>query len=138
MSNYPEGVSDRHPHFNPRETSAEVECGNDEVIVVPSFYVKGELNEAIAALEKATAAGWAASNAEATSVLERLRKTLAGVYSMEKSAEYECPYKGEQDLPVSAEALWDCPLCGDERSTDTTEDHEDDDYDRYRESRYDD
>jgi len=132
MSNYPEGVSDSHPHFNPpREIASAVECGNDEALVVPSFGVKAALNEIADLLERiptgtmAYAPSPAAARKAALNVVKRLQGEIS---EWEQEREYECPFSGEVDLEESECARWDCLVCGAERETDTMPEERDPDY----------
>ncbi|QWY82790.1 hypothetical protein PP641_gp050 [Arthrobacter phage SilentRX] len=131
MSNYPDGVTDAHPHFNPSERPVTVSCTSDEALVIPSFLVKGELQRIL------DLTGHAANMAE---VEEQLRLLLAEVSDNELEGTYECQWEGEVELPVSEEAEFDCPRCGVTQTTDTLPDERDpdDDYDRMRDERYDD
>lgn len=135
--NYPAGVTDAHPHFNPSETSMEVECTTEEALVIPSFAVKAELIQL-----KEFADGFAEV---AVSEVDKGRFVTLGfmvkqlydrVAELEREGEYECQWKGEQELPVSEEAEWDCPRCGVTQTTDTVP--EDRDPDEGWDSRYDD
>lgn len=129
MSNdhYPAGVTDAHPHFNPSETYMEVECTSEEALVIPSFLVKGELQKIL------ELTGHAANMAE---VEKELRLLLAEVSDNEREGDYECQWKGEQELPVSDEAEWVCPRCGQTQTSDTVP--EDRDPDEGWDSRHDD
>jgi hypothetical protein len=115
-SNYPAGVTDNHPHFNPPRVSATaVECGADEALVVPSYWIKGELRQLCDTL--GVTAG----------VVERLRLMIATIEAQEQEHEYECPFNGEVDLEESECARWDCPVCGNERETDNAPEERDPD-----------
>jgi hypothetical protein len=46
---------------------------------------------------------------------------------IEREGDYECQWKGEQELPVSEEAEWDCPRCGVTQTTDTVPEDRDPD-----------
>jgi hypothetical protein len=125
--NYPAGVTDAHPHFNPTERPFTVDCTSDEALVIPSFLVKGELQKIL------DLTGHSANMAE---VEKELRLLLAEVSDNEREGEYECQWEGELELPVSEEAEWDCPRCGVTQTTDTVP--EDRDPDEEWDSRYDD
>lgn len=126
-SNYPAGVTDAHPHFNPAEGSFAVECGADEALVIPSFAVKAAL------IELAMHAQHPANGATIVAKIKALQDLID---EMEQEREYECGFKDTLDLDVSEEAHWDCPRCGNERTTDTVP--EDRDPDAGWDERYDD
>jgi hypothetical protein len=131
--NYPAGVTDAHPHFNPRERPVTVDCTSDEALVVPSFTIKADLIR----LRELT--GHGANMAEVDDLLAAMQHKIDEV---EREGGYECQWVGELDLPVSEEAIWDCPRCGVENTTDTILEDEDLDpdraYDEMRDARYDD
>jgi hypothetical protein len=116
--NYPAGVTDAHPYFNPSETLVEVSCTTEEAMVIPSFLVRGELEKIL------ELTGHAANMAE---VEKELRLLLAEVSDNERDGDYECQWKGEMELPVSEEAEWDCPRCGQTQTTDTVPEERDPD-----------
>lgn len=146
MSNdhYPAGVTDAHPHFNPDVTYREFECGADEATVIPSFAVKAaliELETYINALTKGRLMDERPHTVQMLqSVVARVQDLQRQIDGMEQDCEYECGWKGELELDVSPEAEWDCPRCGNTRTTDTLPEGQDPDdaYDRMREARYDD
>lgn len=128
--NYPMGVTDAHPHFNPEERPVTVQCTSDESLVIPSFMVKGELQDILALAATGNKAG-----------TERaIHSLLSEIYDLEKEGGYECTWDGELELPVSEEAEFDCPRCGSTQTTDTLPDDIDPDraYDEMRDARYDD
>jgi hypothetical protein len=47
--------------------------------------------------------------------------------ALEQEREYECPFNDEVDLEESECARWDCPVCGNERETDTMPEERDPD-----------
>lgn len=108
--NYPAGVTDAHEHFNPSETYIEVECTTEEALVVPSFAVKAQL---IKLREMASAVPGASK------LYDELGLALTLIDEIERDGDYECQWKGEMELPVSEEAEWDCPRCGQTQTTDT-------------------
>lgn len=134
--NYPAGVTDAHPHFNASEVSMEVECCADEALVIPSFAIKAHLNDMHHYIENLVKLGHTPGNSILTSIAERLDQMQGQIDEMEREGEYECGWKGEQELALSEEAEWDCPRCGNTRSTDTLP--EDRDPDEGWDSRYDD
>lgn len=113
--NYPAGVTDAHPHFNPSETYTEVECTTEEALTVPSFTVKAWLHELEDHLMQKEYAG----GVNHTSIKYRIIKLRKLIDEIERECDYECQWKGEQELPVSEEAEWDCPRCGVTQTTDT-------------------
>jgi hypothetical protein len=120
MSNYPAGVSDSHPYFNPpREIASAVECGADEALVIPSFVIKADLIR----LRELT--GHAANMAEVDDLLAAMQYKIG---ELEQEREYECPFNDDIDLEESECARWDCPVCGNERETDTMPEERDPDY----------
>lgn len=131
MTNYPDGVSDAHPYFNPQEVTIEVECKAEEALVVPSFAMKADL------IRLRTLTGHGANMAEVDDLLAVMQHKID---EMEREGDYECQWKGEMELPVSEEAEWDCPRCGVTQTTDTLPDErgDDDAYDRMRDERYED
>ena len=132
--NYPAGVTDAHPHFNPSEVSMEVECESEEALVVPSFAIKAELHGLKDLLDKA-AAGSVADADLLTPLFFKVGHLTGLVDRLEREGEYECQWKGEQELALSEEAEWDCPRCGNTNSTDTLP--EDRDPDEGWDNRYD-
>lgn len=118
MSNYPDGVSDSHPYFNPREGSVHVTCGNDAANVVPTYSLSKALDE----LKKLVDGG--ASEGEVT---QRIDDIQTMVEAAERESDYECPFEGVMDVAISEEAEWQCPLCGETRTSDTTPDERDPD-----------
>jgi hypothetical protein len=128
-SNYPAGVTDNHPHFNPPRVSANaVECGADSALVVPSFAVKGELYALQLQLQELTNADVPAGVAAKLLTIETdLGKLIEQIVELEQETEYECPFNDEVDLEESECARWDCPVCGNERETDTLPEERDPD-----------
>ena len=127
MSNYPDGVSDSHPYFNPQEGSVYVTCGNDEARVVPAHAVIADLNRIREQLDRESASGWAVSNKDARAIVEKLDGVIEGVHSIAKDSDYECPFAGVVDVAISEEAEWTCPLCGATRTSDTLPEERDPD-----------
>ena len=138
MSNYPDGVTDAHPHFNPSETPVEVECESDEALVVPSFAVKANLQRIKDIYDKLDMT--APNLGKLMELGDLIAATQNSVDEMEQEGGYECQWKGEMELPVAEDAEWDCPRCGVTQTTDTLPDERDpdEDYERMQESRYDD
>lgn len=136
MSNYPDGVSDAHPYFNPpRESATAVECGADSALVVPSFAVKAALIEIAEMLERiptATAAYAPSPAAARKKALERVKALQEQIDELEQETEYECPFNDDVDLEESECARWDCPVCGNERETDNAPEERDPDYEHDR------
>jgi hypothetical protein len=128
---YPDGVTSAHPYFNPPvERATGVECGADEALVVPSFAVKGALYQILEVAKSGNKAG-----------TERLvAELLAVIPDWEQEREYECPFHDEIDLEESECAQWVCPVCGNDRETDTVPEDVDPDraYEEMRDARYDD
>ena len=116
--NYPAGVTDAHPHSNPNETTERLECGADEVMVVPSFAVKGELGRLEQTI-RGMLVGTMRDLERLPRVLERITALREQVEELEKEGGYECPFNDYVDTVVSEEAHWDCPVCGTERVSDT-------------------
>ena len=120
-SNLPDGVTDAHEHFNPREGSFAVECGADEALVVPSFAVKAALNR----IQMAIAGGYT------TLVEPMIAILLEQVSALEQLREYGCGFADTLDLAESECAQWVCPACGNDRETDTLPEQRDPDEERY-------
>lgn len=119
-SNYPAGVTDAHPYFNPEEVNVMVECGAEEALVLPSFAVKQKLNdlqEFVTRLAKQQDAGFTKDILD--TLAGRIENVREELEPLERESDYECPYRDERLLPVSEEAEWDCPDCGNTHSTDT-------------------
>lgn len=128
MSNYPDGVSDSHPYFNPSETYVEVECETEEALVVPSFFIKSELTMIKTFAEEFASAARDDANWDRFVTLRMMIDQLQGkIDEVEREGDYECQWKGEQELPVSEEAEWDCPRCGQTQTTDTVPEDRDPD-----------
>lgn len=118
MSNYPAGVSDNHEYFNPpREVASAVECGADEALVVPFAAVNAAVAEARKLVERGDHAGAA----------QQLALLELKLDDWKQEREYECPFNDELDLEESECARWDCPVCGNERETDTLPEERDPD-----------
>jgi hypothetical protein len=117
-SNYPPGVSDSHPYFNPPgEAEVEVVCESEEAVVIPSFWIKSEL----IALRDQT-------KGLPAKVSERLSEILIRIYDLEADGDYECKFGGKVELPgETADAEWDCPVCGTAHTEDTMTEDEDPD-----------
>lgn len=122
MSNYPAGVSDNHPYFNPKETSAAVECGADEAFVVPVHVIREGLAEIAKLLEYQPY-----RPVEIGKVENAVNALRAKIEVLQQEREYECPFIGDMDLEESECARWDCPVCGNERETDTIPEERDPD-----------
>lgn len=138
-ANYPAGVTDAHPHFNPQEVNFTAHCFADEALVIPSFAVKAALIELAGLMQRiptATAAYAPSPTAARKKALEKIKELQGQIDEMEQEREYECDWQGEMELPVSEDAHWDCPRCGNERASDTIP--EDRDPDEGWDSRYDD
>lgn len=138
--NYPAGVTDAHPHFNPSETYIEVECTTEEALVVPSFAIKADLNHLYDYVTQMIKLGHDSTSQIMGTVAGKIELMQERVTALEQEREYECSWKGEMELPVSEEAEWDCPRCGAENTEDTlpADDWDEDAYDRMRDARYDD
>jgi len=130
--NYPAGVTDAHPHFNPNEHSVTVSCTSDEALTVPSFAVKAALIELVEHLERKEFAG----GVNHATIKYRVIKLRELIEETEREESYECQWEGTLDLPHSEEAEFDCPRCGVTQTTDTIP--EDRDPDEGWDSRYDD
>lgn len=126
-SNYPAGVSDSHPYFNPREGSVHVTCGNDEASVIPTHAVTADLERLRGQLDSLSASGWAVSNKDARAVVDGLDRLIASIVWIAKDSDYECPFIGIMDVAISEEAAWVCPICGAERISDTLPEERDPD-----------
>lgn len=118
--NYPMGVTDAHPHFNPApERATAVECGADEALVVPSRMFKTALEELrVLAGGDYKGDGGQGRPANMGTVLLRIEQLIDSIPLLEQEREYECPFNDEIDLEESECARWDCPTCGNERETD--------------------
>lgn len=128
-SNYPAGVTDNHPHFNPPRVSASaVECGADEALVVPSFGLKAALEE-LRVLAGGDYKGDGGLNRPANmgTVLRRIEQLIDSIPLLEQEREYECPFNDEVDLEESECARWVCPECGNDREADTLPEERDPD-----------
>lgn len=121
-SNYPPGVTDAHPYFNPQEGSVHVVCGNDVAAVVPSYVLGKALDEMTTWLQMKPR------------TLEQMEERIDAIKTLieraEREADYECPFEGVMDVAISEEAEWQCPLCGADRTSDTTPDERDPDEER--------
>lgn len=134
--NYPAGVTDAHPHFNPpREVATDVECGADEALVVPSFHLKAALSELAELLDEKQ---WTLTR-QRTAIL-RVAALQEQIRELEQESSYTCPFHDDLDLEESECARWVCPVCGNDRETDTLPEEQDPDraYEEMRDARYDD
>ncbi len=131
-SNLPAGVTDAHPHFNPREGSVHVTCGNDEAQVVPSHVIRVALEELrILAGGNYKGDSGLGRPANMGTVLQRIEGLTQQLAAWEKGSDYECPFEGVVDVAISEEADWVCPVCGASRTTDTLPEERDPDEERY-------
>lgn len=128
MSNYPDGVSDAHPYFNPQEGSVHVVCGNDTATVVPAHAITKAL-EKLRKMAGGDYKGDGGLNRPANhgTIVEHIDMMQELVELSEKEADYECPFEGVMDVDISEEAEWVCPLCGVTRVSDTTPEDRDPD-----------
>lgn len=143
MSNYPEGVTDAHPHFNPEECAVTVACEATSALVVPSFAVKAaliELAELLKAVPTTTAAYAPSASARRKGALARVEQLQRNIDEWEQESDYECDHEGEYELPLSEAAEFDCEVCGHTQTVDTLPGEQDPDeaYDRMLEARRDD
>jgi hypothetical protein len=127
FSNYPAGVSDAHPHFNPEEVELEVACEAEEMELVPSFWVKAQLLELRQLVKTAEDAPSGARWEAVPNIGERIQSMLEAVYELEDNGTYDCPFKGPLTLDVSEEAEWDCQICGTAHKVDTVPEAQDPD-----------
>lgn len=102
-SNYPAGVTNDHPIFNPSETTLELACETEEAQVVPVHAIREGLSELLALT------GHAANMPE---IEKRLAVLQQQVIDLERTAEYECPFDEEVEVAVAEDAEWTCPICG--------------------------
>jgi hypothetical protein len=129
--NYPAGVTNSHPYFNPpREIATELECGADEALVIPSFTVKAHLNDLSDFLNRKSKGRMVDERTVEMleSIVSRVTTLQKAITEVEQEREYECPFKGEVDVEESEEAHWDCPVCGGDRTADTMPEERDPDY----------
>jgi hypothetical protein len=120
MSNYPDGVTDAHPYFNPQEGTCRVACTADEVPGLPYFAVKNEVEQLHRTLDDLSKSGWAVSNKDARAIVEKLGALSADLDKWKlDDVNYECEWEGEVDTDISEEAEWRCPRCGRDNVTDT-------------------
>lgn len=123
MSNYPAGVSDAHPYFNPGEVPINMTCEAEEALVVPSFAIKAALIE-IHALAGGGYKGDGGQNRPANhgTIVQRIEQLQRLIDEAETETDYDCSWEGEMELPVSEHTEWDCPRCGVTQVADTTGD----------------
>jgi hypothetical protein len=127
-ANYPDGVTDAHPHFNPSETYTEVECTTEEALVIPSFEIKADLVQLKEFADGFSIVAQDARDGDRFTTLGMMIGQLQRkIDEIEREGDYECQWKGEQELPVSEEAEWDCPRCGVTQTTDTVPEDRDPD-----------
>jgi hypothetical protein len=128
VSNYPDGVTDAHPYFNPQEGSVHVVCGNDEAKVVPVHALSAALEE-LRVLAGGDYKADSALNRPANhgTIIMRIEALREQVAAWEQDADYECPFEGVMDVAISEEAEWTCPLCGATRVSDTLPEERDPD-----------
>jgi hypothetical protein len=129
-SNYPAGVSDSHPYFNPPAISANaVECGADEARILPEFLVRVQVMELAHFVQHRIHVSDSDQEVKSLeAVNERVQKMLIDWAPLAQEREYECPFNDEIDLEESECARWNCPVCGNERETDTMPEERDPDY----------
>lgn len=127
-SNYPAGVTDAHPHFNPApERATAVECGADSALVIPSFAVKAELYEL---QQMIISVQLLAPEAQLHKfgLVTKIENMIERINGLEQEREYECGFNDEIDLEESECAQWVCPDCGNDRETDNAPEDRDPDY----------
>lgn len=118
--NYPAGVTDAHPHFNPNEHSVTVSCTSDEALTVPSFAVKADLIQLKEFADGFSIVAQDARDGDRFTTLGMMIGQLQRkIDEMEREESYECQWEGTLDLPYSEEAEFDCPRCGVTQTTDT-------------------
>lgn len=108
-SNYPAGVSDSHPHFNPGETPINMTCEAEEALVVPSFAIKA----ALIRIREVAESGNTGATIRLVAALQR------EIDDIETETDYDCQWQDELELPVSECTEWDCPRCGAAHVSDT-------------------
>lgn len=138
LSNYPAGVSDSHPYFNPpREIAVQVECDAVETAVLPSHAVNAVLQELREYVTRQVKAGQNGSEI-LLGVVGRIERSGLRLGTLEQEREYECEFSGEVEMAESEEAEWQCPDCGATRTKDTLpeQDPDDDRYDEMKDARY--
>lgn len=138
FSNYPAGVSDAHPHFNPPE-EMQVICGSEESTVIPSFELKAEMKRLIASVTHLQSVPTSVAIAAIPALEQSLTNLLDRVEELEDNGSYACPFEGEVQPELDGGAAnWDCPVCGETNQT-ILEDDDEPDYDAMRkDARYDD
>jgi len=136
MSNYPAGVSDNHPYFNPQEGSVHVTCGNDEAKVIPAAAVTTQMKDLAEFVKRLTPNGAGFWQDTLQAISARIASSVEDLQAVEREADYECPFEGVMDVAISEEAEWTCPVCGATRTSDTLP--EEQDPDRGWDDRYDD
>ena len=140
MSNYPDGVSDSHPHFASDELTLTASCDSGNVTVIPVHVVQ----EAISGLsDLAKRYRKAEENSRPTSLLTLQLETALLMLTERlqadciEDADIVCEFEGEVDATLhDTVARWDCPVCGQENETDVDDGPDEDDaYDRMRDER---
>lgn len=128
-SNYPPGVTDSHPYFNPpAEVMWPVECDSEECVVVPSYAVKAMLNELEDMVKKTLNKPLSQMADWLPDLQAQIKFARERVEELEDQGDYDCQFKGEIELPgQTAEAEWTCPVCGNDHVTDTIDDEPDPD-----------
>lgn len=134
FSNYPAGVTDAHPEFNPpEEVTLDLLCEAEEMELIPSYWVKAQL------LELRRLAGGDFKGADykgdggtgrpvsSAKLVQSIDEVLEKVYELEDNGSYDCPFDGVVTLPVSEEAEWDCEICGTAHKVDTVPEERDPD-----------
>lgn len=141
-SNYPAGVTDAHPHFNPVHSLMAVECDEGETAIVPSEEIKTELTALEQTIRGMLAGTTSAALEQLPRVLERVTQLRERVEEQEDFGEFECTFEGDVEVEIvdaGATAVWTCPACGKEHREDIGEDDDPDDaYDRAREAKMED
>lgn len=119
--NYPPGVSDAHPYFNPApEVVVTVTCESEECCVVPSYAVKAGLYELEDMVKKILRLPLSQMAEQLPDLQKQIVTTRERVEELEDRGDYECPFEGEVEAPgQQAEAEYDCPVCGEPRKVDT-------------------
>lgn len=106
-SNYPEGVTNSHPHFNQNDIVAEVQCEREEADVLPAFIVTQALDELLNLLDPKRRQ--LTPHEDLLYMVTTLRGRLDG---LEQNREYECPFEDAVEVEVREDAEWQCPICG--------------------------
>lgn len=125
FSNYPAGVTDAHPEFNP-PGELQVICGSEESVVIPVRVVKEELARLVKSVGHLIESPTSVAAQALPPLQQSLQQLLERVEGLEDNGSFACPWEGEVQPDMdNGSANWDCPVCGEHNQTIVEDDEPD-------------